>query len=229
MAKKRNRRWQSERPVEPGAGGWHLPEVDDPQDFEVPPPPSDHSRETQAELAEVRAMSQNRTPADIEEILRWSVREPSLATHWSPLVDRLCAKYKLSPPAGGRVHFLLSQAMYCAIIACWQNKWRYLRVRPDELDPAIDLSVIPVPQHPAYPSGHSTVAGAAAGILRHIFPDEAAEIDAMAEESGISRLKAGIHYRSDHTVGMSLGHRIARDLLKSAAKDGAPQSYRKNP
>lgn len=226
---RRSRRWRSDHPVEPGAGNWRLSDMPDPRGHIIPPPPPDDSAETQAELAELRAMTHNRTESDIAEILRWSVQEPSPVTHWAHLADRLCTKHKLSPPAGARLHSLLSQAVHGAMIASWANKFRYLRVRPDELDQGIDVSVIPVPQHPAYPSGHSTVAGAAAEILARIFPEDADAAWAMAEESGVARMKAGIHYRSDHTAGIRLGRRVARDLLKSATKDGAPQSYRSAP
>lgn len=218
-------RWSSPNPVEPGARDWEVSDPPDPDDFAVPKPPGNGSSETVMELAELRQMTANRTPEDIAEIKRWSVEEPSPNTHWCAIADQVTQQYRLSPPAAARVYCLLNSAIFCAMVAAWHEKWRYLRPRPDQLDPSIDVSVIPVPQHPAYPAGHSTVAGAAKAVLSRLFPAEAARFDALAEESGISRLKAGIHYRSDHTAGLRLGEAVARRCLREAHEDGAPRRY----
>lgn len=221
----RRRRWSSPTPVEPAAVDWEMSEAPDPSDYEARRPPADDSPETQAELQELRVLAANRSAEDVAQILHWSVEESSPGTHWHRIADDAIKAHGLTPPAGARVHCLLADAIYCAIIACWQQKWRHLRLRPSELDPAVDVSVIPVPQHPSYPAGHSTVAGAASAILSTLFPDQASRFAALAEESGLSRLKAGIHYRSDHTAGLRLGARVARKLLEEATESGAPRSY----
>jgi membrane-associated phospholipid phosphatase len=69
-------------------------------------------------------------------------------------------------------------------------------------------SYITTPPFPAYVSGHSTTSGAAATVLGAFFPDQARELDAMAEEAAISRLYGGIHFRSDNEAGLELGHRV---------------------
>lgn len=207
--------WSSPNPVEPGAVHWTRIDMPPPRHFKVRRPPANDSAETAAELAELRKLTAHRTQADIEQILTWSVREPSPNTHWLAAAEDLCKQFRLSPPAGTRVHCLLADAIYCSMVACWQQKWRYLRPRPTDLDPSIDVSIIPVPQHPAYPSGHSTVGGAAAEVLAALFPSEADRFWQMAEESGIARLKAGIHFRSDHTAGLRLGRKVARAILRN--------------
>ncbi|WP_407928581.1 phosphatase PAP2 family protein [Alkalihalobacterium elongatum] len=50
------------------------------------------------------------------------------------------------------------------------------------------------PKHPAYPSGHATVSGAAAVILSYFFPAESRKIHDIAEEAALSRLYGGIHF-----------------------------------
>jgi hypothetical protein len=84
-----------------------------------------------------------------------------------------------------------------------------------------------VPQHPAYPSGHSTASGAAATVLSQFFPDEAAPIWALVLDSGFSRLKAGIHYRSDYTAGLDLGRRMALSIQNGMTRDRGPLSFRR--
>jgi hypothetical protein len=84
------------------------------------------------------------------------------------------------------------------------------------------------PRHPAYPSGHSTYSGAASEILNFFFGTESAdslpahpelgsapgttigeELDNMADNIGMGRLWAGIHWRSDHEAGLKLGRAVA--------------------
>lgn len=200
-------------------------QIPDPRSVRVPPPPADTSAETRAELAELRAMTQRRTANDMAQIRRWSVNEPSPNTHWMALADEMARKYRLSPPAGARVHAVLAEAIYSGLIAAWANKWVYLRPRPSHLDPAINVSVIAVPEHPSYPSGHATNAGAAYTVLTHFFPQDEPKFRALALDSGMSRLKAGIHYRSDMTEGFRLGRTVAQRLLAAMGDDGAPRTY----
>ncbi|HEY3368230.1 MAG TPA: vanadium-dependent haloperoxidase [Symbiobacteriaceae bacterium] len=218
-------RWSSPHPVEPYAGFWRIAKAPDPADYHVPAPPANDSRRTEQELAELLHLSHSRTPDDVAQILRWSVQDFSPVTHWAALAEEMIRRYALNPMGGARVHFLLNEAVYCSMVACWANKFRYLRPRPTMLDPTIDISVIPVPQHPSYPAGHSTTAGAAAAILKHFFPADADIFTTTAQDSGLSRLKAGIHYRSDHLAGLKLGRRVAADLLNAAAHDGGPEEY----
>jgi hypothetical protein len=215
--------WSGAHPVEPTAGKWRMPSLPDPRRLRIAPPPANDSDVTRAELAELSALTHNRTPADVEQILHWSTNEASPCTHWVAVADELIRLYKVTPPAAARVQSLLNEAIYSSLIAAWANKFVYLRPRPNQLDSMIDVSVIPVPQHPSYPAGHSSVAGAAAKLLRYFFPEEAARFKAMAEDSGLSRLKAGIHYRSDHTAGLQLGHVVVERILRRAVHDGAPR------
>ncbi|MEA2564321.1 MAG: hypothetical protein QOH06_5825 [Acidobacteriota bacterium] len=70
------------------------------------------------------------------------------------------------------------------------------------------------PRHPSYPSGHSTYSGAASEILSYFFPDYSGEFTKLADNTGLARLWAGIHYRSDHIEGMKLGRCVARLVIR---------------
>ncbi len=65
------------------------------------------------------------------------------------------------------------------------------------------------PRHPSYPSGHSTYAAAASELLAWFFPDYREELNRLADNAGMARLWAGIHYRSDHNQGKRLGRTVA--------------------
>jgi hypothetical protein len=105
------------------------------------------------------------------------------------------------------------------------------------------------PLHPAYPSGHATVAGACATILKALFDEDMvvpdcvvptkdgrslvpykgpaltvrAEVEKLAFNAAFGRNFAGIHWRSDATGGMRLGEEVAisilEDLVNTFAED----------
>jgi len=118
---------------------------------------------------------------------------------------------------------------------------------PDELNPAYNLcpdgrkpgTMSGTPRHPAYPSGHSTYSGAASELLDYFFGNLKAfegaqpsqgvppsmgimktEIDNLADNIGMGRLWAGIHWRSDHINGMKLGRAVAHLILQQLADMG---------
>lgn len=79
------------------------------------------------------------------------------------------------------------------------------------------------PRHPSYPSGHSTVGGAASEILSYFCPGCRGDFDLLADNGGMARLWAGIHYRSDHVQGVKLGRAVARLVIAQLEADGAPR------
>ncbi len=152
----------------------------------------------------------------------------------------LIARFNYSPPRQALIWAALDMAIYSALLAAWYYKWftnragvRY-RPRPWEYDYRISvlfnrevnatgsgdgaLRTMPTPspgtpRHPSYPSGHSTYAGAASEMLSFFFPDYTAEFDKLADNAGMARLWAGIHWRSDHVQGMKLGRCVAREII----------------
>jgi hypothetical protein len=104
---------------------------------------------------------------------------------------------------------------------------------PDELNPKITPCPQPspgTPRHPAYPSGHSTYSAAGSEILSFFFGSEdtppflgepkrklAVEFDYLADNIGLGRMWAGVHWRSDHEAGQKLGRTIACLVLQQLA------------
>lgn len=215
--------WTSATPVEPTAGQWRSVPSVNPQQYLSPPPPANDSAETQAELALLRSMTHNLTAADLARFRRWT-SESTLLTNWNAIAEQMCRTYGLSAPAGARVMALLADAVNTTLIACWRNKYLYLRPRPTMLDPNV-VAVIPVPDHPSYPAGHPAVAGAASRILGQFFPREAAMFRANALDVSLFRLQAGAHFPSDVRAGLALGERIADEILRAEAQSGAPMQY----
>jgi len=97
--------------------------------------------------------------------------------------------------------------------------------RPDFFPPAPPpyINTSPgTPRHPAYPSGHSTYSGAASEILSFFFPDYRAELDRLADNIGVARLWAGVHWRSDHVAGNQLGRTVACIIIDKLRHSGIP-------
>lgn len=69
------------------------------------------------------------------------------------------------------------------------------------------------PRHPAYPSGHSTYSASAARYLGRFFPKWKEELEKMADNIGIARLWAGVHWRTDHTFGRHVGTTVAELVI----------------
>ena len=97
------------------------------------------------------------------------------------------------------------------------------------------------PRHPAYPSGHSTYSGAASEMLKWFFGNDKTpafltphldlgsqpgttigqELDNMADNIGLGRMWAGIHWRSDHEAGLKLGRTVACLVIQQLADMGS--------
>ena len=144
-----------------------------------------------------------------------------------------------------RVLALLDLAMADAAIACWEAKYHYVFWRPVTAIPLGDtdgnpatiadpswLPLFATPAHPEYPSGHSTVSGAAAVVLarffgekRHFTMDNDLLIGVTRSFSSFSqaldevknaRIFAGIHFRSACDDGQTTGIQVANYVLDNA-------------
>ena len=208
-----------EPPLAPMAGGmlpWSMTDV---AEFDPPPPPAFGSAEFQAALAEVRALSDERT-AEMTRIARFYEYGPgtsSPAGQYVELAAQLIVRDGLGEQDAARVFAILGMAMADAGIACWRAKYQHWVIRPSQADPAITFP-IGLPNFPAYPSGHSSFSGAAEGVLSALFPADAAELHRFAEENGLSRIYGGVHYSFDNTAGLELGRRIAPLALASGGR-----------
>jgi hypothetical protein len=47
-------------------------------------------------------------------------------------------------------------------------------------------------------------------VIGTLYPSEAARLSAMADEIGLSRLYAGIHYRFDIDTGLAIGKSVGQ-------------------
>jgi len=210
-----------------------------PGQFRLPPPLALLSPEYAADLSEVRMMGSfsgsGRSSDQSELALFWAGNTP---LYWNRIASQIATQRSLPLLQEARLFARLNVAMADAAIACWDSKYRYVFWRPitairDSSNASPDPTWTPwldsfpagTPPHPEYPSGHSTVSGAAAFTLAAVFGDDTAftvtsevrtgtrsftSFSAAVAEIADARVFGGIHFRTSCVRGNLLGRAVAQ-------------------
>ena len=182
--------------------------------FRPAAPPAYGSAAFEADLNEVLQFGQNRTNEQIALAKAWdySAGTTTAVGYWSKAAAEHIAQKGMDELDATRVFGLMHAAVFDAQIACWDAKYHYWLARPYQANTAI-TTVLPAPNHPSYPSGHSCVGSSAARVLGEFFPEKKADLAKLVSDAGMSRIYAGIHYRFDVTTGQQLGTSVAEWVL----------------
>ncbi|MFN3723524.1 MAG: vanadium-dependent haloperoxidase [Paracoccaceae bacterium] len=201
----------------------------------LPPPPEYSEEESSLFYAEaMEVYTATRALTDEQALIArfWS-DDPMLSStppgHWIYVANDLVARQRLPLAVAVDVMARLGIGMADAFIGCWHDKTVYNLLRPVTyinrvIDPAWQPLLI-TPPFAEYPSGHSTVSGAAATVLtaalgeNHAYEDFTHEREGMpgrpygsfwdaANEAGESRLYGGIHFRAAIDRGLEQGRCI---------------------
>jgi membrane-associated phospholipid phosphatase len=185
-------------------------------------PPSTSSAQMQQETAEVKATVNNLTRDQLATVYKWAdgVSTPTPSGHWDFIAVPYIISGGQSEVRAARTFALLNMALHDAAVACWEAKYFYFNPRPSQMDPGIQVQT-GLPNFPSYVSGHSVFSAAAADVLGYLFPGGASFFEAQMQEAAMSRLYAGIHYRSDIMAGMQHGKRVGEHTVSFAKTDGA--------
>jgi len=127
---------------------------------------------------------------------------------------------QLNPPRAARLYAAVAVAAYDGFIACWDAKYAYWGIRPDQYDTSYH-SLIPTPPFPGYPSGHAMMSGMFSEIYAYFFPADAPYFRKKAKDAAESRFQAGIHFRTDNETGLELGRKIAAAVIQKIKTDEA--------
>jgi hypothetical protein len=146
----------------------------------------------------------------------------------SPTNDLMTKKifeYKLdaNPPKLARLYAAMNVGYYDTFVACFEAKYHYWGIRPDQYDPSYK-PLMQTPPFPGYPSGHATIGGLAGELLPYFFPADREAFKKNAKDGAESRFHAGIHFRTDNEVGLVMGEKIARKMIERLNTDGAASS-----
>jgi membrane-associated phospholipid phosphatase len=202
-------------PIEPRAGALKTWVITSGAQIQSPAPPG--PKATKEEVVELLSLQSQRTKSALETIRYWDSGSPSY--RWNEIAFKV-ATDSSSSVVTERMLALLNVAIYDAMVAAWDSKYKYNRRRPAEVETKL-MPVIPSPESPSYPSEHAVAAGAASAVLSYLFPDKAKLLADKAEECGNSRLLAGVQYRSDVVAGLQLGSQTAQLVIEWAKTDGS--------
>jgi membrane-associated phospholipid phosphatase len=162
--------------------------------------------------------------------------------YWNKIAQQVAADEHLGLVKEARLFALLNFATADALIATWDAKFAYNLWRPVTAVRAADTDgnlgtdpdttwtpLLVTPNFPSYTSAHSTVSGAAAGVLTALFGADRhfsvgsesqpgatrsfTSFDAAAQEAGRSRVYGGIHYFFDSIAGLTAGAQVADHVV----------------
>ncbi|MFN0039241.1 MAG: vanadium-dependent haloperoxidase [Burkholderiales bacterium] len=205
-----------------------------------PPPPYSDATDSpfHAEALEVYHISNEATQQQRQFALYWADdpgKTPTPAGHWAYITTDLLRTRHATLAEAAETYVKLNLAMADAFIAAWRTKYERNLLRPvTYIQQALDRHWVPTlmdtPPFPEFPSGHSVQSSAAAQVLEQIFGADTSFVDnthndrgwgprqfpsfrAAAAEAAVSRLYAGIHFRSGVEAGVVQGECVARNIL----------------
>lgn len=193
-------------------------------------PPVYLSSEYNADFAEVRDFDRRLNGPNFDRNAKAFVAQTAdgVSRYWFTTASQYIVEDRNdgNPPRAARAYALMSMTWHDAMVACFEAKYHWWRIRPFQAqlaaDPAHPLQTLfPTPNHPSYPAAHGVGSGSIAAMEAHLFPRYAAVINDRADSNGLSRLWAGIHYRTDIVTGLKLGRDVAAAVIQAAAGDGS--------
>ncbi|MGJ8655841.1 MAG: phosphatase PAP2 family protein [Akkermansiaceae bacterium] len=177
--------------------------------FVLPEPPANSSERTRAELEYLKGLISERKAhkgAIVGEVVTQNFRWGKYT--YGELIDG--KKFKHTSR--------LILATYKDLgVVCFVFKQKFDRVRPSVLAGKVGMklgTVVEIPGHPAYPSGHATGAFTLAYILQELDPENGEVYRADALRIARNREIGGLHYPSDTEAGRLLGRQIADSLME---------------
>lgn len=172
--------------------------------YHFPPPPTNTSTETNDELEYLHQLAINRTEVDRANIDA-TIDLATTHFHNTKLPELLNTNTR--PRSHELIFGSLDEFNYIVM----EYKVRFNRVRPSYLDSTLETA-IPVPKHPAYPSGHAAQSMLIALILCDLDPLNCDRYRDSAYKIAHYREIAGVHYPSDSTAGQKLAEAYFTEL-----------------
>jgi hypothetical protein len=201
--------WKGEHPMFPLAGQNKTVVLESSSQFRPPPPP-DFAKDM-AELKNFkRTFRSNANAYHYANTTGSDVLQEKVFEH----------NLHLNPPRVARLYAAAAVATYDAFTACWDTKYAYWGIRPDQYDTTY-RPLFASPPFPGYPSGHAVISSTTFEIYSYFFPDESADFRKRAKDAAESRFHAGIHFRTDNEVGLELGRKVAAAVIQKIRNDGA--------
>jgi hypothetical protein len=212
--------------------------IESPDQFRPAGPPALDSARYAADVAETGLMGSLTSPARTSDQTLFSQfwAASTAPYYWNQIALSLDHQHR-GLVRKARLMALVNVALADAAIACWDAKYTYVFWRPITAIGTVDPTWTPLlttPNHPEYPSGHSTVSSAAAEVLRDFFGEDSAfsvtsdvmlgversfpNFSSALDEIKNARIYAGIHFRSACDDGQATGASVGDYVLAHAAQ-----------
>ncbi len=203
--------------IEPNFGtvkAWFFQNV---ADYRPSTPPSVNSDALTKEIETVKMYMRQVDKPKMKIIVKWADPEFTATPigHWNAIACDLLMVKNDNLLEQAHILAYLNMALMDATIVCWEAKTYYFYPRPSQIDASI-RTLIPLPNFPSYPSGHSTFSSTGATVLTHFFPDSEKKLWEMAQEASDSRIHAGLHFKMDCTAGIEIGRKMGRLAIEKA-------------
>lgn len=153
---------------------------------QIPPPPP----QSYLDVQRLHLMAELRTPARVQAI-------KDQADDFTPQFWAVAGVDARNYPAVASQVGAMQQAVGVYVM---DLKAKINRTRANEVDPQLS-TVVPVPWHKAYPSGHATQAFMTALVMSEAMPEKADEFMRLAADIALNREVAGLHYATDSEAG----------------------------
>ena len=153
---------------------------------QIPPPPP----QSYLDVQRLHLMAELRTPERVQTI-------KDQADDFTPQFWAVAGVDVRSYPAVASQVGAMQQAVGVYVM---DLKAKINRTRANEVDPQLS-TVVPVPWHKAYPSGHATQAFMTALVMSEAMPEKADEFMRLAADIALNREVAGLHYATDSEAG----------------------------
>jgi membrane-associated phospholipid phosphatase len=207
--------WKGKNPMLPLAGLNKTVVLENSSQFRPGPPP-DFAKE----MEELKNFKQNfRT---LSNAFYWASQ-----SFWEEQLNKKIFEQNihLDPPRAARLYAITAVAMYDGFAACWDAKYAYWGIRPNQYDTSFRPALMITPPFPGYPSGHAAISGLMAELYSYFFPADKAWFQKKARDAAESRFQAGIHFRTDNEVGLELGRKVAAAIIQKIKNDGASDEF----
>ena len=192
-------------------------------DFKIPDPPANSSEQTRAELNYLLNLQKQRTKFDVESSLHmagifYDVRTKPEDSTYSLYRQNL---FHIGRSAGSWFNpqdlpltaDLMAHVWRDASYFIWGFKYKYLRVRPYVLEPALEN--LEETNWAAYPSGHAANSYINAYIYQELSPEFADVFLKDAYDMAHSREIIGVHYPTDSEASRILARQFVNKLFQN--------------
>lgn len=146
----------------------------------------------------------------------WNAYSWANISFWEDILTKRIFEYNihLDPLKAAKIYSITAMSSYDAMIACWDAKYTYWGIRPDQYDTTFKPVLFFTPPFPGYPSGHAVMSGLTSELFGYFFPADLAYFRKRAKDAAESRFQGGIHFRSDNEAGLELGRKIANHVIE---------------